>query len=35
MVKSNAENALVLRNAPEFAKIYAGEWERLWEEAGE
>jgi phosphatidylserine/phosphatidylglycerophosphate/cardiolipin synthase-like enzyme len=31
-VKSNAENAIVLRNAPELAKTYADEWTRLWEE---
>jgi phosphatidylserine/phosphatidylglycerophosphate/cardiolipin synthase-like enzyme len=33
--KSNAENALVLRNAAELAKVYAAEWARLWDEAGE
>lgn len=33
-VTSNAENALVLRNAPEPAKAYADEWARLWNEAG-
>jgi len=32
--KSNAENALVLRDAPELAKVYAAEWVRLWNEAG-
>jgi phosphatidylserine/phosphatidylglycerophosphate/cardiolipin synthase-like enzyme len=31
-VKSNAENAIVLRNAPELAKTYTDEWTRLWEE---
>ena len=31
-VKSNAENAIVLRNEPELAKIYADEWTRLWDE---
>jgi len=33
--KSNAENALVLREVPELAKTYADEWQRLWEEAGQ
>jgi phosphatidylserine/phosphatidylglycerophosphate/cardiolipin synthase-like enzyme len=28
----NAENVLLLRDAPEIARIYAGEWERLWRE---
>jgi phosphatidylserine/phosphatidylglycerophosphate/cardiolipin synthase-like enzyme len=32
-VKSNAENAIVIRNAPDIAKKYAGEWVRLWDEA--
>jgi phosphatidylserine/phosphatidylglycerophosphate/cardiolipin synthase-like enzyme len=32
-VKSNAENAIVIRNAPDIAKVYAAEWARLWEEA--
>jgi len=31
-VKSNAENAIVLRNAPEIAKVYTTEWTRLWDE---
>jgi phosphatidylserine/phosphatidylglycerophosphate/cardiolipin synthase-like enzyme len=31
-VKSNAENAIVLRNAPEIAKTYTAEWTRLWDE---
>ena len=34
-VKSNAENALFIRNAPEIAKVYAAEWTSLWEEAKE
>jgi phosphatidylserine/phosphatidylglycerophosphate/cardiolipin synthase-like enzyme len=32
-VKSNAENAIVIWNAPDIAKIYTSEWTRLWEEA--
>ncbi len=32
-VKSNAENAFVIRNAPDIAKVYASEWARLWDEA--
>jgi phosphatidylserine/phosphatidylglycerophosphate/cardiolipin synthase-like enzyme len=32
-VKSIAENAIVIRNAPDIAKIYAAEWTRLWDEA--
>jgi phosphatidylserine/phosphatidylglycerophosphate/cardiolipin synthase-like enzyme len=32
-VKSNAENAIVIRDAPDIAKVYAIEWTRLWEEA--
>ncbi len=31
--KSNAENALVLRNSPGLAKTYSAEWTRLWDEA--
>lgn len=30
---SNAENVLVIWNAPTLASIYATEWERLWEES--
>jgi len=29
----NAENVLVLRDAPELAALYAAEWQRLWDEA--
>jgi len=32
-VKSNAENAIVMWNAPDIAKVYASEWTRLWDEA--
>ena len=32
-IKHNAENALVLWNVPQIAKVYAREWERLWEES--
>lgn len=32
-VSSNAENVLVVWNAPSLASIYATEWERLWEES--
>ena len=28
----NAENVLVLRNAPVIAAQYAAEWQRLWDE---
>jgi phosphatidylserine/phosphatidylglycerophosphate/cardiolipin synthase-like enzyme len=31
-VNKNAENVLVIRDAPELARMYAAEWERLWEE---
>jgi phosphatidylserine/phosphatidylglycerophosphate/cardiolipin synthase-like enzyme len=31
-VKSNAENAIVIRNAPDIAKVYMTEWTRLWDE---
>ena len=33
-VKSNAENVVIARNAPDLAKRYADEWARLWGEAG-
>jgi phosphatidylserine/phosphatidylglycerophosphate/cardiolipin synthase-like enzyme len=29
----NAENILIVRGAPELAKAYAKEWQRLWDEA--
>lgn len=29
----NAENVLMLWNMPELARIYAQEWQRLWEES--
>lgn len=32
-VDKNAENVLVLRDAPEPAAQYAAEWQRLWNEA--
>jgi len=32
-VKSNAENAIVIRNAPDIAMLYTVEWTRLWDEA--
>jgi hypothetical protein len=32
-IKHNAENAFVLWNVPEIAKVYAKEWDRLWEES--
>ena len=32
-ITSNAENVLVLRNAPDIAKLYTEEWGKLWEEA--
>lgn len=32
-VNKNAENVLVLRDAPELAAEYASEWQRLWDEA--
>lgn len=32
-VRENAENALLLRNVPELAASYLGEWQRLWEES--
>ena len=32
-VDKNAENVLVLRDAPELAAKYASEWQRLWDEA--
>lgn len=32
-VKHNAENVLVLWNAPQIAMVYAREWQRLWEES--
>jgi phosphatidylserine/phosphatidylglycerophosphate/cardiolipin synthase-like enzyme len=32
-IKHNAENALVFWNVPQIAKVYATEWDRLWEES--
>jgi len=32
-IKHNAENALVLWNAPTVAEAYANEWQRLWGES--
>jgi len=32
-IKHNAGNALVLCNVPQIAKIYATEWEGLWQES--
>ena len=32
-VKRNAENALVLWNAPQVAAVYGKEWQRLWAES--
>ena len=32
-VRENAENALLLRDAPDLAASYLGEWRRLWEES--
>ncbi len=32
-IRHNAENALVLWNAPQVAAVYTKEWERLWEES--
>jgi phosphatidylserine/phosphatidylglycerophosphate/cardiolipin synthase-like enzyme len=32
-VQHNAENALVLWNVPQIAKVYSYEWERMWEES--
>jgi phosphatidylserine/phosphatidylglycerophosphate/cardiolipin synthase-like enzyme len=29
----NAENVLLLRDAPEIAAVYAAEWEKLWNES--
>jgi phosphatidylserine/phosphatidylglycerophosphate/cardiolipin synthase-like enzyme len=31
--KSNAENVLVIKNAPDLARHYALEWKRVWDEA--
>lgn len=31
--RKNAENVLLVRNAPALAAIYATEWERLWNES--
>ena len=32
-IKHNAENAIVLWNAPTIAEAYAAEWQRLWGES--
>lgn len=32
-MKTNAENMILLRNAPDNAKVYMAEWVRLWDEA--
>jgi phosphatidylserine/phosphatidylglycerophosphate/cardiolipin synthase-like enzyme len=32
-IKYNAENAIVLWNAPVIAETYATEWQRLWDES--
>jgi phosphatidylserine/phosphatidylglycerophosphate/cardiolipin synthase-like enzyme len=32
-VQRNAENALLLWDVPQIAKVYADEWERMWEES--
>jgi len=32
-IKHNAENAIVLWNAPSIAEAYATEWQRLWNES--
>jgi phosphatidylserine/phosphatidylglycerophosphate/cardiolipin synthase-like enzyme len=32
-VGKNAENVLVVRDAPALAEQYAAEWQRLWDEA--
>lgn len=32
-VQHNAENALILWNVPQIAKVYAAEWERMLEES--
>jgi len=34
-VDRNAENVLLLRDFPEIAKVYAQEWQRLWNESKE
>ena len=34
-VDRNAENVLLLRDVPEIAKVYAEEWQRLWNESKE
>jgi phosphatidylserine/phosphatidylglycerophosphate/cardiolipin synthase-like enzyme len=31
--KSNAENVIVLHNAPDIAALYTAEWQRLWDES--
>lgn len=31
--KANAENVVIIREAPELAKTYGTEWKRLWDEA--
>jgi phosphatidylserine/phosphatidylglycerophosphate/cardiolipin synthase-like enzyme len=33
--EKNAENVLLLRNAPKLAAVYAREWQRLWDESDE
>ena len=32
-VDKNAENVILLQNVPDIAKIYAQEWQRLWNES--